>query len=219
MNAIDLEGVLWDMDGVLVDSSELHYRAWAQALSEFGIPFSRPLFEATFGMNNASTLAVLMGEDVPIEQVVKIGGRKEDLFREALRGKVRPAPGAVLWLHRFQTWDLPQAVASSAPMENIDTLIDELDLRPFFKALVSGAELPGKPDPAIFLEAASSLGVTADRCLVFEDAPAGVRAAKQAGMCCIALTTTHPADALHEVDLVVDRLVELSWEMVRSLLQ
>lgn len=217
MTAIDLHGVLWDMDGVLVDTGELHYHAWKQALLEFGLPFSRALFEATFGMNNTNTLAVLLGEKPAKDRVTEIGGRKEALFRESLHSNVQPAPGAVRWLTHFRTLGLPQALASSAPMENIDTLMDELELRPFFTTLVSGAELPGKPDPTIFLEAASRLATAAERCLVFEDAPAGVRAAKQAGMRCIALTTTHPAAELQEANLVVNGLVELTQEMVRSL--
>jgi beta-phosphoglucomutase len=211
-------GVLWDMDGVLVDTGELHFKAWAQALSEFGIHFSRQLFETTFGVNNFNTLALLLGEKPSPDKVDEIGGRKEILFREAVRGRVQPAPGVVDWLERLRAWGVRQAVASSAPRENIDTLIDEFQWRTHFDALVSGFDLASKPDPAVFLEAARRIGVSPKNCVAVEDAPAGVRAAKRAGMRCIALTTTHSTEHLAEADIILDGLDALSEEAFRQLL-
>jgi beta-phosphoglucomutase-like phosphatase (HAD superfamily) len=103
-------------------------------------------------------------------------------------------------------------------MANIDTLVDELGLRPFFDALVSGVDLPGKPEPVLFLKVADMLHVPAERCVVVEDAVAGVEAAKRAGMRCIAVTTTSPASALGAADLVVDRLDDLPIDAFQKLL-
>jgi beta-phosphoglucomutase-like phosphatase (HAD superfamily) len=97
-------------------------------------------------------------------------------------------------------------------------LVDELGLRSYFQAIVSGAELPSKPDPTLFLQAAVAIDVAPGRCLVFEDAVAGVRAARRAGMRCLAVTTTNPAGALGEADLVVERLDGLTEDAFWGLL-
>lgn len=211
-------GALWDMDGVLVDTGEFHYRSWSQILPQYGIPFDRDRFQATFGMNNAGVIATLSGETPTQARVAEIGGRKEALFREIIRGQVQPLPGVLDWLERLQAWGFRQAMASSAPPANIDALVGELGLRPYFQAIISGAALPSKPDPTVFLQAAAAIDVAPEQCLVFEDAVAGVGAARRAGMRCIAVTTTNPAPALEDADLVVDRLDGLTQEAFWGLL-
>ena len=212
------EGIIWDMDGVLVDTGEFHFQAWSRALPEYGISFSRELFTATFGMNNAGILEVLLGEPPAPELLAEISDRKEQLFRQAVRGRVQPLPGVLAWLERLKAAGLRQAIASSAPPANIDALVDELGLRDHFDAIVSGSDLPGKPDPALFLKAARLIGVPPERCVVVEDAVAGVEAARRAGMKCIAVTTTSPAHALNEADVIVERLDALPLDTFERLL-
>jgi HAD superfamily hydrolase (TIGR01509 family) len=202
---------------VLIDTGEFHYRAWAATLAEFGIPYSRELFKATFGMNNAGTLTVLLDHAPAPELLAAVENQKESTFRASIHGQAAPLPGVVEWLGRFKARGFPQAVASSAPPENIDALIDELHLRPYFAALVSGASLPGKPDPAVFLEAARQLHVASAHCLVVEDSPAGVQAAKRAGMKCLAILTTNPAPVLSVADMIVERLDTLTPELLNHL--
>ena len=206
---MDERGVLWDMDGVLVDTGEFHFETWLQVLSEHGVHFSREIFKKIFGMNNSDTLSYLLGEPPTPEQVAEIAGRKEEAFRRAIRGRVIPMPGVVQWLQCLSAWSVRQAIASSAPSANIDLLVDELRIRNRFDAIVSGKELPGKPDPAVFLEAARQIGVRPERCVVIEDSVAGVEAAKRGGMRCIAVTTTTSAEGLSRADIVVDRLDSL----------
>jgi len=212
------QGVIWDMDGVLVDTGEFHFPAWSQALSEHGIPFTRELFRTTFGMNNAGILTVLLGQVPPPELLAEISNRKEQLFRQAVRGHAQPLPGVLAWLGRLRAVGLRQAIASSAPPANIDALVDELGLRTYFDAIVSGSDLPGKPDPAVFLEAACLIGVPPERCVVVEDAVAGVEGARRAGMKCVAVTTTNPAQALKEADVIVERLDALPLDTFELLL-
>jgi beta-phosphoglucomutase family hydrolase len=212
-------GVLWDLDGVLVDTGEFHFQAWSQTLPEYAITsFTEAFFRATFGMNNAGVLSSLLGYEPPAERVAEIGGRKEELFRQAVRGRVQPLPGARAWVERLKSAGVRQAIASSAPQANIDTLVGELGLRPYFEAIVSGANLPGKPDPAVFLKAARLIGVPPAHCVVVEDAVAGVEAARRAGMKCIAVTTTNPAPALGSADVVVERLDALPADIFGRLL-
>jgi HAD superfamily hydrolase (TIGR01509 family) len=215
---INRAGVLWDMDGVLVDTGECHFWSWSETLAEHGIPFSRDFFQATFGMNNAGVLTALLGQRLTPELLVEIGDRKEELFRQAVKGLAQPLPGVRPWLDRLLDAGFRQAIASSAPQANIDVLVDELGLRAYFDAIVSGADLPGKPDPALFLHVARLIDVPPARCVVVEDAVAGVEAARRAGMKCIAVTTTNPAEALKTADVVVERLDDLPVDAFECLL-
>jgi HAD superfamily hydrolase (TIGR01509 family) len=203
---VNERGVLWDMDGVLVDTGEFHYQSWVDVLSEYDIPFSREFFRDTFGMNNAGVLSNLLGDRLTPTLLEEIAGRKEWQFREAARGHAQPLPGVCGWLENLQADGFRQGIASSAPPANIDVLVDGLGLRARFDAIVSGFDLPGKPDPTLFFEVARRLGVPPERCIVVEDAVAGVEAAKRAGMKCIAVTTTNPAKVLAAADIVVERL-------------
>jgi beta-phosphoglucomutase len=203
------QGILWDMDGVLVDTGEFHFQSWAEALGEHGVPFSRDFFRDTFGMNNAGILSLLLGERLTPALLAEISERKEARFREAVQGRVQPLPGVLAWLERLQAAGFRQAIASSAPPANIDALVDELELRSYFQAIVSGSDLPGKPDPALFLQVAQLLEVPPEGCVVVEDAIAGVKAALRAGMKCVAVTTTQPAERLAAADVVVEGLDEL----------
>jgi len=213
--AAGLKAVIWDMDGVLVDTGESHYQAWKQVLAEEGVFLSPVEFRRTFGMNNASILGMLLGDMANPSTLARIGDRKEALFRSFIRGKATPMPGVLRWLRYLQQRHIPQAVASGAPPENIEFLVDEMGIRGYFKALVSSDGMPGKPDPMVFLEAARSLGVPPQSCVVVEDGLPGLQAARGAGMRCIAVTTTHPASALLLADRVVESLEDLPNDWFR----
>jgi HAD superfamily hydrolase (TIGR01509 family) len=202
-------GVLWDLDGVLADTATLHYMTWVNTLSRRGVEFTHDEFQKMFGMNNATTLRALLGEQSDPHVIQEISDEKETAFRQAIRGKVRALPGVRIWLNRLKYADARQAVASSAPAENISALLAELQLLRFFGAAVSGAELPAKPDPTLFFTAARSIGLDPGRCVVIEDSPSGIEAARLAGMKCIGVATTHPASSMRGAHLVVERLDRL----------
>ena len=215
---MDKYAILWDLDGVLADSTQFHFESWAVVFQKRGIRVTEAMFKRTFGQNNRSALTDYLGRPPSEAELAEIGEEKEVLFRDRLPGRLQLLPGALDWLQRFQDWGYPQAVASSAPPENIDTMMDVLQIRPFFRELASGADLPGKPDPAVFLLAAQRLGVPPARCLVLEDSPAGIQGAHRAGMQCIAVLTTHPAAELQSADLIVNRLTDMTSDQVRGLL-
>jgi len=213
--------VLWDMDGVLVDSGEFHYAAWVEILAREGLPYTREQFNAMFGMDNRGVLTTLLGREPEAAWLAQVSDEKEAAFRAAIVGQAEPLRGVVRWLARLKAAGVRQAVASSAPPANIDLLIDTLNLRQYFVAVVSTFGMAGKPDPGVFLEAARQVGVPPERCLVVEDAIAGVQAAKRAGMTCLALTTTNTRAALAPVgaDWVVDNLEELDDRVWETLLR
>ena len=190
-------GVIWDLDGVLADTGEAHYQAWATVLSERKIPFDRAAFDRVFGMNNRGALTELLGRVPNDEELGEIAGRKEILFRQFTEQLVLPMPGALRLLDELAGAGWVQGVASSAPQENIDLLVDTFDIRRYFAVILSGAGLPaGKPDPSLFLQTARGLHLPPEQCVVVEDAPAGVEAARRAGMPCIAVATTRPREIL-----------------------
>jgi len=201
--------ILWDMDGVLVNTGEYHYQSWKKTFEGIGLSYSREQFRKTFGMNNAGVLKYILGKKLPHDQEQSIGDQKEILFRDAVRGKARLLPGVKSTLIKFSEWNFKQAIASSAPPKNIDVLVNELKIGQYFDATVSGNDLPGKPDPAIFLRASQLLDVEPERCIVIEDAVAGVAGAKNAGMKCIAVTTTNTIESLTKADLILESLDDL----------
>ena len=211
------KAILWDMDGVLADTSPLHFQTWERVLSELSIPFDRQKFRHIFGLKNDDLLAYLVGKPLEPTWVKQVSDYKEAEFRRALTGRIQLLPGVKDWLERFKSWGWKQAVASSAPPENVEALVDELSIRDYFAALVTPGNLPGKPDPAVFLEAARQLGVSPKNCIVIEDSIAGVEAAYRARMRCIAVTTTNPPEVLTQADIVVVSLELLTINQVESL--
>jgi len=205
-----VKAIIWDMDGVVADTGETHFLAWKALFAERGSTVTHEQFAATFGMSNLPILRLWLGEEVPNVELDALARRKEELFRELVRDHARALPGVLTWLERGRTRDYRQVIASSGPMANIVALLAALDLSDYFDALLSGAFLPhSKPDPAIFLNAAAAVGASPRQSLVIEDGIVGVEAALRAGIRCIAVTTTHPAEKLSRAHLVVDSLAAL----------
>lgn len=210
----NVRAILWDLDGVLVDTGEMHFLAFQSTLPDFGIQITPEDFKVIFGMGNREGLAYLNGRPLDEPLLAKVIEAKEACFRSLVSGRARTLPGVMDWLEYFRHLEFRQAIASSAPQANIDALVDELGLRSYFDLILSAPEngLPGKPDPAVFLESARRLGVEPAACWVIEDSAAGLEAARLAGMRCIALTTTNSRDKLHMADHVVESLTMLHQE-------
>jgi beta-phosphoglucomutase len=216
-------GAIWDVDGTLVDTAELHFRAWKEVCREMRQPFTRADFAATFGRRNPDIVAQLFGDRFNEAETAAIGERKEELYRAEARKGVSPLPGVEALLADLQHAGFRQAVASSAPRANIDLILPLLRVDRFFEAVVAMEDTQrGKPDPQVFLVAAQRLGVPPGWCVVFEDAVAGVEAARNGGMKCIAVRFVghHAEDALRTAgaDIVVPTLEHVTAATVRDLL-
>ena len=214
-----VKAIIWDMDGVVADTGEAHFLAWKALFAELGREVTREQFLETFGMSNLPILRLWLGEGVADAELNALAKRKEELFRELIRDHVQTLPGVLDWLERGRARGYRQVVASSGPMANIVALLATLKLGDYFDALLSGAFLPrSKPDPALFLHAAAAVGASPRQSLVIEDGIVGVEAALRAGMRCIAVTTTHPAEKLSRADLVVENLAALDEDAFERLL-
>jgi beta-phosphoglucomutase len=206
-----VQALIWDVDGTLIDTAEQHYQAWVEFARELGKPFTRQNFTDTFGRRNPEIIRELFDPTADEVLVAEWGERKEQLYRAKAAAGIDLLPGVRALLESARDLGIPQAVGSSAPRANLDLLLKVTGTADFFQAIVSMEDTQrGKPDPQVFLIAAQRLGVEPRRCVVLEDAVAGVQAAKAAGMLCVAVTFVghHPAQRLRAAgaDLVVPTL-------------
>jgi len=166
-----------------------------------GHPVTLSAFTASFGHRNDTILRGLLGHDLSDDEVERIGGAKEALYRRFVQEHgLEPLPGALRWILHLREEGWRQAIASSAPAANIEAAVEATGLAPLFEALVSADEVgAGKPDPAVFLAAAARLGVPPSRCVVVEDAPAGLEGARRAGMRSVGVLSAHHPELVADV--------------------
>lgn len=215
-------GVIFDMDGVLIDSYRAHFESWKAMLAERGETMTREQFDATFGRTSREVIASLWPEkELSDEEIAAMDHRKEALFREIVARDFPAMPGVVELLSSLHASGFLLAVGSSGPPENVFEVLDRLGNRWLFDAVITGADVTrGKPDPQVFRLAADRLGLKPRQCVVVEDAPLGVQAAHAAGMACVGLTSTgRTPEMLAGADLVVGSLGELSRETFAALLE
>jgi beta-phosphoglucomutase len=209
--------VLWDVDGTLLDSAELHFLAWRDTVAQRGFALTRERFAATFGHRNDAVLRDYFGPGITADQILEISTAKEGRFRELLGSAgLAPLPGVARWLAQLRADGWRQAVASSAQPASLEAMLGAIGLAEYFAAIVSARDVArGKPAPDVFLLAAERLGVPPARCVVVEDAPAGLEGARAAGMRAIGVRTTH---AQLSADVVVDTLDLLPGDCFERLL-
>jgi beta-phosphoglucomutase family hydrolase len=214
--------VIFDLDGVLLDSAESHRRSWYILAEELNLSLCDAFFWETFGQTNPTILRRLLGRELDPAETQRLSERKEAHFRAVARGAMTLFPGVEGVLAALKAHGFRLGAGTSAPRSNVEFFFNELGLGRFFEACVAMEDIRhGKPDPEVFLKVAEKLGVPPARCLVVEDALAGVAAAKAAGMKCIAIATTNSAEALREKarpDLVLARTAEITPAMVDELL-
>lgn len=204
--------MLWDLDGTLADTEQAHFAAWQALVRAYGRELSWDQFKPTFGLGNPDILHMLIDPTLREPDLERLSRQKEQLFRDLTGGAIAPMPGAMALVEHLQRLRVPQAIASSAPVENITFMLRALGLERAFATAVSRWQVPnGKPFPDIFLRAAADLDVPPAQCVVLEDAPAGVQAAHAGGMRCIALISTWPDEALAGADLLVRDLATVRW--------
>lgn len=211
--------VIFDVDGVLIDSYRPHFDGWRRMLGELGEEFTEATFRETFGRTNRDIFAMLFGDKYTDAQVQAAADCKESLYREIIAADFPAIDGAVELIDALVAAGFQLAVGSSGPPENVEQTLRSLGRAECFAERVTGADVTrGKPDPQVFQLAAEKLNVAPQCCVVVEDAPAGVTAAKAAGMKCVALVGTAAREQLSQADLVVGGLREVDAEKLRELL-
>jgi beta-phosphoglucomutase len=213
---------IFDMDGVLVDTYDAHFRSWMEMAVSEGLPFSEADFARSFGRTSREIISQLWGKDrYDDARIAELDWQKEAGFRRIVEKDFPAMPGAVNLLHALHQAGFRIAVGSSGPAENVQLVVDKLGARELFGAIITGDDVQrGKPDPQVFLLAAERLKVPPERCAVVEDAPAGVAAANAARMASVGLLSTGRTDAdLSAADVVVRSLSELSPAMVREMIE
>jgi len=205
--------VLWDMDGTLVDSRAHHWRSWQEALAAAGATVTEQQFLATFGQRNDRILREWLGAGATPARIREVGHAKEVAYRRIVLAEgLAPLPGVADWARRLEADGWRQAIASSAPRENLEVVLRVIGLTEAFGALVAAEDVRhGKPDPEVFLTAAARLGVPPARCVVVEDAEHGIEAARRGGMPCIGVGGVAG-------DVTVRRLTDLAPDAFERLL-
>lgn len=198
-------GALFDWDGVIVDSKQLHHAAWDEVARELGRPHGPEDFARTFGTQNWRAISEILRWTSDPAEIERISLRKEALYRQRLPGAHEILlPGVREFLEALVGHGVPCAVVSSSPRLNIDVVLEGVELRQYFQSVISSEDAArGKPDPDCYLLGAERLGLAPERCVVFEDAPVGIESGRRAGMRVVGLTTTHPASELRGAQLIV----------------
>jgi HAD superfamily hydrolase (TIGR01509 family) len=207
--------VLWDLDGTLADSSELHWQGWRDALATQNVSLTYEQFAASFGQRNDRFLRSWLGPGLSDERVARIADDKEARYRRRVESAgLQPLPGADRWVNALHAAGWRQAVASSAPRANVEVMLRVLGLASSFETFVGAEDVSaGKPDPQVFLAAAARLDVNPARCVVVEDAPVGFEAARRAGMRSIGVSAAARLDA----DVYVPSLDDLPADVFDQL--
>ena len=221
-SAVDIRtsalGVIFDMDGVLVDSSAAHFEAFKAMGLKVGSEFTWEFFQRIFGLHNDEIFPLWLGP-LSRAEVLALAREKEALYRKLAPEFVRPIPGVLDLIDALAVAGFRLAVGSSGPRENVEMAQDILGRREVFATTVSGDDVKhGKPAPDIFLRAARELALEASQCLVIEDALAGIAAALAAQMRVVAIATSLPLAKLSDATFAVQEMRELSPDVIRKIL-
>lgn len=186
------KGFIFDMDGTMVDNMMVHHRAWQRKLAELGLELSLEEVKENIHGINEEILERIFGDRFTPAERRQIAWEKEAAYREIFLPELRLISGLPMFLEKAKMAGTPMAIGTAAPTENVDFVMNNLNLRPYFTGVFDAKDVTkGKPDPEIFEKAADSMGISAAECLIFEDSVTGAEAAKRAGAKAVIVTSTH----------------------------
>lgn len=214
---------LFDMDGVLVDNHRYHMDSWQQFAANYGRTITPSQYAQYInGRVAADSMPYVMQRTLTSDELTLLTEEKEATYRAMYLPALAPTPGLINFLTALRTHTIPMAVATSAPISNIAFTLDGTGIRSYFSTIVDASMIHrGKPDPEIYLAAAKQLGVSPERCVVFEDAFSGIEAGLRAGMAVVALATTHSRAELTttKAQLIIDDFSHLTYEGMVELVE
>lgn len=211
--------VIFDMDGVIVDNGEYHQQAWKEFSHKYGLSFSEEKFKNEyFGRTNEHVLPEMFGKKLSKQEIKKLATEKEEIYRKIYRPHLKPVDGLISFLDELHDNNTPMAIATSAPIENVDFVLKGLGIEKYIEKVITDSMVSkGKPNPEIYLKAAEMLGTKPGNCVVFEDSLSGTKAAWQAGAKVIALTTTLPASKHKYAHRIMNDFKMASIDFIQSL--
>lgn len=214
-----MKGVIFDWDGVVIDSSAQHERSWEILAEEISKPLPEGHFKLGFGKKNQIIIPEILGWATDVAGIAALSDRKEEIYRELVRQSgVQILPGARELVSALRLEGIPRAIGSSTPRENLDAIFAATGLGELFDAVVCGDDVVhGKPAPDVFLLAAQMLGLPPAECLVVEDAHAGIEAARRAGIPVLAVATTNPLPELAAATGAVESLADTTPAFLREI--
>lgn len=212
-------GLIFDMDGVIVENHEYHYLAWQQLASSRGIEITEEFYRLNMNGRTIDELVkVVFDIELSKEEARAIGKEKEEVYRNLYEQYLSPTKGIIDFLEAAKALDIPMIVGTSAPNENVVFTLDGLDLRKYFLGVVDDMMVTkGKPNPEVYLKCADAIGIDPKNCIVFEDAISGIKAGKDAGAKVIALATSHKREEL-TADLIIDNFEGFDIKQVMEVL-
>ena len=213
------KGVIFDMDGTLIVSTEADYLAWEKVFIDYGKKLSYEEYQPLLGIRSANVIKEQLGitDEDDVKQILK---EKFDYFVEVITANpIKAVAAAEVFLQKLADYPVKIALATSSRKEKMQLVLEQLNFLQYFDAIVTGEEVENsKPAPDIFLKAAQRLGLSAADCMVIEDGPIGVAAAKNAKMKCVAITETHSANMLSKADLIIESYLNADFiEISRKL--
>jgi beta-phosphoglucomutase family hydrolase len=212
---VETHAVIFDMDGVLIDSGAHHREAWRALLDELGVaPAATDYWRLTIGRPSTEAVPLLLGRETSWAEAQRLAARKQEHYRRLARGGPVLVHGVAAFVAELAARGVPRAVATSASRHDVESLLTRGGLREGFPVVVAAEDVRrGKPDPEVYLLAALRLDVAPERCLVFEDAVVGVQAARSAGMRAIGVSTAHTEGELRAAgaERAVANFEGLTW--------
>lgn len=213
-----MKAAIFDLDGVVVDNDDFHRQAFFKLCSTYNLNLTESDYRTkVIGGTNEVIMVQLFGL-LSENEIQKRAIEKESIYRELYKPFIKPLKGLIEILEELKSFNIPCAIGSNAPLENIDFVLDILSLRAYFKAIVHPSlGLKGKPDPAIFLKASELLGVSAQDCIVFDDSNTGIKAGIAANMKTVGVLTTHQIDELPKCEKYINDFTEISFKDLNNL--
>lgn len=213
-------GVIFDMDGVIVHSNPAHKKAIQIFCDNHNQKVSQSFLEnRLYGRTNQEWIPELFGE-IGADRLKKLADEKEQMFRDMFAPEENIVAGIREFLDQLKGYNIPMAVATSAPRENADYILSRLSIEDYFKTVLDSSHVTtGKPDPEVYLKASKALGKEAKKCIVFEDSVSGVEAGRQAGASVVGVTTTHTKEELSPCSLVINNFEKLTPDDLPTLIK
>lgn len=211
--------LLFDMDGVIADTNPTHKEIIKIFCDKYGKSFTEDfLIEKVYGRTNKEWLPELFG-NITEEEINSYADEKEKMFRDVYKEELKPVRGLNEFLEQMKSRGVKMVVATSAPKENADFILGDMDIEHYFESILDSSHVDkGKPHPEVYIKASASIQKDPKNCIVLEDSLAGVKAGLDAGCKVIGITTTHTREELNNCHLVIDDFTDLDYEKVKQLL-